>query len=780
MIASKNRQKRVKPTRIVRLTSMIPGAQDRPLILTLGGLRALGRTGSVSRFDQRRSALLLARLALARGKPVGRESLAALLWPGDSPDQTLPRLRQALVGLRQGLAHADPDLAEAVVSDRSEMRLDLGAVELDLVHFERLLALARSSAPSSAPLRAAFDLYQGALLPEYQNDWIAAERRHLELARRDAVLAVVQRKGGEFAPLYAILGVLIADDPLDEEVARATMALCQEHGRATEGVRAYETLRQNLSSQLGLAPAAETDRMVAGLRDAVSGRVEIKPSPSDEDRASLAAWAEIPGGFDVRAAVAVDLLPGTVPRLSRLRDVGLLIEDRAGPVVRYRVADNAPTGTLDEASIARVRGGLIEHTIRVLTDAHDPGLRRLRGVVGEQLSRDADLVLAAFDWADSMDRATEAARIALLSQRLFVYLDRGDAADALVTRALARNDLSAPDRRSLCLARAHLRQRRGDIAGALRDVGRVATPADPETDGRRAYTLALIATTAGRMRAASRFLGIAVNRFLRAERPHEALDALTVRGVNAQIRGRYADARADYRQAFAQADALGDDLGVGVALHHEATLALELGELDEAHRVFRQAARVFEASGDALAVAWVRKALAVYHATVGDGPSAHEEIRRTRETAISLGDVGGAASCHEIAMVCDWLLGHGERALGHGAALARELASRSPERSCGEAILIAACITAEEGLLALGARLLGSAERMAARQVSSYPTLKARTERILARLRSDEWAVERSRGALVPRRLVEDEIEAARLAVQRRGGSDDGSSEPPR
>lgn len=138
----------------------------------LGRVRAHGAAGNIDRFPSRAVVALAARLALAPGRSHPREELVELLWPGVETTQGRARLRQALSVLRSLL---EPDTSTAngslLQADRHSITLIPGAVDCDVLSFERLVASGHH-----AEARA---LYLGELMPGFYDDWIVEERHRL-------------------------------------------------------------------------------------------------------------------------------------------------------------------------------------------------------------------------------------------------------------------------------------------------------------------------------------------------------------------------------------------------------------------------------------------------------------------------------------------------------------------------------------------------------------------------------------------------------------------------
>src|SRR5262249_23514049 len=146
---------------------------SRLTITVLGGLD-IQRSGGVAPLDlpTRKSKAVLAYLALSPGMTRSREHLAATFWDRSAEEQARASLRQALSSLRRAL----PDHAAALDADSDSIRLDMRAVEVDALQFDRL-----ASDPSPELLERAVALYRGELLSGFSlreerfEQWLSSE-----------------------------------------------------------------------------------------------------------------------------------------------------------------------------------------------------------------------------------------------------------------------------------------------------------------------------------------------------------------------------------------------------------------------------------------------------------------------------------------------------------------------------------------------------------------------------------------------------------------------------
>ncbi|MGC4042656.1 MAG: tetratricopeptide repeat protein [Armatimonas sp.] len=138
----------------------------------LGWLRAENDGSLVTRFATRKTAALLARLALWPQRTHSREELAELLWPDTDFELSRTRLRQALTSLRHQLEPPGVTPGSVIIADRTHIRLNPEAITTDVAEFEAAIRTGKQERASM--------LYRGELLPGFYEDWILLERERLQ------------------------------------------------------------------------------------------------------------------------------------------------------------------------------------------------------------------------------------------------------------------------------------------------------------------------------------------------------------------------------------------------------------------------------------------------------------------------------------------------------------------------------------------------------------------------------------------------------------------------
>ncbi len=242
-------------------------------------VRTLGRfaierdaaPGAPSRKESRKPLDLLKLLIALGGEAVPVARLCAALWPdaaGDAArnsfDNALHRLRKllgddALVVLRAGGASLDA----------SRCWTDLAALEACFDEIQRLAPDAGAAQLASLVERT-LDLCAGDFLPgddELPDVLVARSRIQARFTRQMAVLGDRLDNSDQHAAAVRVYQRVVELQPLAEDIYRRLIVGLLALGQRAEAYEAYRRCRQQLSVVLGIRPAAETDALVASLRD---------------------------------------------------------------------------------------------------------------------------------------------------------------------------------------------------------------------------------------------------------------------------------------------------------------------------------------------------------------------------------------------------------------------------------------------------------------------------------------------------------------------------------
>ncbi len=233
---------------------------DRPVrIRLLGGFAVDGVDEKA--LGTRKARLLLKRLAVATGRPVPSEELAAAVWPDALPKRPADQV-SVLVSRLRGVLGAER-------LPRSDAGYSLAADWFDLVELERRVAeleerlRSGENASALAAAHAALTLASGGLLPEEDGDWVDEARPAVErlVARARLLAGEAALAGGEFGAARAAAQSVIDSDLYDEAALRLVMRADALAGRPGAALAAYATVRHRLSEDLGADPAPETEQL---------------------------------------------------------------------------------------------------------------------------------------------------------------------------------------------------------------------------------------------------------------------------------------------------------------------------------------------------------------------------------------------------------------------------------------------------------------------------------------------------------------------------------------
>lgn len=223
------------------------------------GVRLLG-SPSIRQGIEWRDAPLDKRLALltylaCSESWVSRERLSYLFWPDTSTSH-------ARINLRQLLARTKT-LSFTLVIDADDQRLRWD-VDSDVKAFRRAV---RDADWPAALLQYRGELAAGLVaddVSEFAN-WLEFERSQLREAHRQAALqqAGIALAAGRSEEAAALYERLLEQDPLDEGVMQSLLRLLVQLGAVQEARRRLQGFGIRLHAELGFAPSAATELVVA-------------------------------------------------------------------------------------------------------------------------------------------------------------------------------------------------------------------------------------------------------------------------------------------------------------------------------------------------------------------------------------------------------------------------------------------------------------------------------------------------------------------------------------
>jgi DNA-binding SARP family transcriptional activator/tetratricopeptide (TPR) repeat protein len=426
----------------------------------LGLPKLWDRRGALVRFRTRKQLALLTYLHFeGRERPLSRDRLAGLLWPGTSPEKSRHSLSQALLAIRARLGTNALTQRERDVQLLAELASDLDALQDGDVSLASVLE----------PLLGIEDC-AGA---EFAH-WVDAARARIRGRARDSLRAALKkaRSSGDLTAVHRVAMLLYGIDPLCADAIYALAERALLDGDVVMAVRLLKEQRHRAQAELGANPNPEIAqllrRLERGERPAFLAQASALPAAFTRREVFVGREAELSqleavwertrsGGYQTCLITGV---PG-IGKSSLLRRFATSLGARAWPafvVSCQEIGEGIPYAAVSELIAALGRdpaaGGTDPHWLAEAARV-SPGLRgtypgipeppnaptdsvRLR--VAEAVLRMMDVVsdsgpmLVAFDDVHHMDPASR--------EVLFLVTRRLDRVPVLIL-ATSRPDTEA-------------------------------------------------------------------------------------------------------------------------------------------------------------------------------------------------------------------------------------------------------------------------------------------------------------------------------------------------
>jgi TolB-like protein/DNA-binding SARP family transcriptional activator len=304
------------------------------------------------RATQGRRLALLALLAFARGRPVTRDKLIALMWPESPTDRARHQLSDDLYILRGALGDG------VVRSVGDEIALNPDAIASDAEMFERLLDEERHE--------AAVELFTGPLLDGFHlpdsvefEQWLDVESARLGRRYAAALESLAERSEarGEFAAAANWWRRLAAHDPFSGGVTLRLMRALEAAGHRADALKHARTHAILLREEFDAEPDPEVIAFAERFRVAPPTRsatepVAVRPTLSPADSEFLA------DGRPSRPQDAETLSPPRNAPARNQRRWGYALAAALLFVVAIFAVRGMPGRTLERPAVARSIGVL--------------------------------------------------------------------------------------------------------------------------------------------------------------------------------------------------------------------------------------------------------------------------------------------------------------------------------------------------------------------------------------------------------------------------------------
>lgn len=222
-------------------------------------------------FEARKIQELFCYLLLHRDHSLPRETLASILWPETTTNQSKKNLRQALWQLQSALGSQNERASDRfLLVDPDWVQLNSKAdLWLDVAEFEQVYNYVQKTkgqeieSTTAQLLENTVQLYQGPLLEGWYQDWCLLERERLQsmyLALLDKLMSYCEAQYDfETGLLYGMR--IMCYDRAREGTHRRMMRLYYLLGDRAEALRQYERCAAALDEELGISPSKNTQAL---------------------------------------------------------------------------------------------------------------------------------------------------------------------------------------------------------------------------------------------------------------------------------------------------------------------------------------------------------------------------------------------------------------------------------------------------------------------------------------------------------------------------------------
>jgi LuxR family maltose regulon positive regulatory protein len=214
-------------------------------------------------------------IATSKHRRVAKDVLIDTFWPDDDPatieknfHPTISHIRKALnhrqafkqnfLLFRDGAYQLNPELSYSIDTEDFELQI----AEAEIAKREK------DSQRLRRGLESALASYRGEFMPSVYENW-ADERRNYYAEQYLRVLAAMAKMALTEKRLAAAVKYateLLGDDPFREDIHRLVMKAFAAQGKPAAVKKQYEDLSDLLKKELGIQPAAETERLYRELQ----------------------------------------------------------------------------------------------------------------------------------------------------------------------------------------------------------------------------------------------------------------------------------------------------------------------------------------------------------------------------------------------------------------------------------------------------------------------------------------------------------------------------------
>ncbi len=246
-----------------------PDRETQPslMVYCLGPFRVYQNDQLITEWQSSKGKAIFKYIVTHRARPVGKEVLMELFWPGADPDTARNNLNVAIYGLRQALRQEQSSYSHLLFKDdcyllNPELRVwnDCEAFSQHLSTGEYLDRQGKFKEALQEYL-VAEALYQGEFLEEDRyEEWLLSQRQYLSEEYLNLLnhLSRYYFDQGEDNACATMCRKMLAIDPCREETHRRLMRCYQRQGQTYLALRQYHLCFEALKNELDIAPATAT------------------------------------------------------------------------------------------------------------------------------------------------------------------------------------------------------------------------------------------------------------------------------------------------------------------------------------------------------------------------------------------------------------------------------------------------------------------------------------------------------------------------------------------
>jgi DNA-binding SARP family transcriptional activator len=245
------------------------GSITRPdvLVRMLGPFEVVVNEKPIARWGSLKARALFQHLVLQPDRPVRRDILMELFWPGHSHTSARNNLNVSVYNLRRTLEQHDPSIQYILYKDGCYLLHPQVSWWIDRVEFLAALRDANGASNTVDAIEAnerAVRLYRGPLFEDDSTgEWYLAEQRQLAELRAGSLeqLASLHLGLGAVAQGIENAQQALAVDPCRESAHRLLMRCYAEQHQQQLICRQFQLCKTKLHDELGVMPDAETNRL---------------------------------------------------------------------------------------------------------------------------------------------------------------------------------------------------------------------------------------------------------------------------------------------------------------------------------------------------------------------------------------------------------------------------------------------------------------------------------------------------------------------------------------